>query len=139
MTPTVNVLVIEDNECCNNLIFNSLQKSIHYIQKTLKYKLVFHSFTDSYDCINKIETLKFTDNNVIAFVDNKFENGVSGSQIIKLLKKVNSNTLAILLASSKKTENPNLSNDYDFYVIKDMFAPALCRLYLDQYIENKFS
>jgi hypothetical protein len=65
-------------------------------------------------------------------------NGVSGAQIIKLMKKENSNTLAILLSQSQAVEEKSTLNNYDFCVIKDTFAPALCRLYLDQYIENKF-
>jgi membrane glycosyltransferase len=64
--------------------------------------------------------------------------GISGSQIIRLLKKENSNTLAVLLSHSDSVEERSTRNNYDFYVIKDTFAPALCRLYLDQYIENKF-
>jgi hypothetical protein len=28
---------------------------------------------------------------------------------------------------------------YDYFVVKDKFAPALCSLYLKQFIENKFS
>jgi len=54
------------------------------------------------------------------------------------LKKENINTLAVLLSQSRIVEERSLQNNYDFFVIKDTFAPALCRLYLDQYIENKF-
>lgn len=139
MKPTVNVLIVEDNEYYNNLIFNALQQSIHFVKKKLKYKLILHSFTHSSECIEKIESRKFTENDVVAFVDHKMDNGVTGAHIIKLLKKVNSNTLAVLLSASKSVEDRSLQNNYDFFVIKDIFAPALCRLYLDQFIENKFS
>jgi CheY-like chemotaxis protein len=139
MKQTVNVLIVEDNEYYNNLIFNALQQSIHFFKKKLKYKLILHSFTHSSECIEKIESRKFTENDVVAFVDHKMDNGVSGAQIIKLLKKVNSNTLAVLLSPSKSVEERSIQNNYDFFVVKDIFAPALCRLYLDQFIENKFS
>jgi CheY-like chemotaxis protein len=139
MKQTINVLVVEDNEYYNNLIFNALQQSIHFVQKTLKCKLILHSFTDSNECIEKIESSKFKDNDVVAFVDHKMDHGVSGAHIIRLLKKINSNTLAVLLSPSKTIEERSIQNNYDFFVIKDIFAPALCRLYLDQYIENKFS
>jgi hypothetical protein len=138
MRQTVNVLVVEDNEYFNNLIFNALQQSIHFIQTELKFKLVLHSFIDSTACMRKIESREFIDNDIVAFVDSKTENGISGVQIIKLLKKENSNTLAVLLSQSRITEERNMQNNYDFYVIKDTFAPALCRLYMDQFIENKF-
>jgi len=138
MKQTVNVLVVEDNEYFNNLIFNALQQSIHFDQTKLKYKLVLHSFIDSVDCLRKIESREFIDNDVVAFVDSKMDNGISGAQIIKLLKKGNSNTLAVLLFQSRIIDERSSHNNYDFFVIKDTFAPALCRLYLDQFIENKF-
>ena len=138
MKQTVNVLVVEDNEYFNNLIFNALQESIHFDQTKLKYKLVLHSFIDSVDCLRKIESHEFIDNDVVAFVDSKIDNGISGAQIIKLLKKGNSNTLAVLLSPSRVIDERSMQNNYDYFVIKDTFAPALCRLYLDQFIENKF-
>lgn len=138
MTQTVNVLVVEDNEYYNNLIFNALQQSTHFVKRKMKYKLVIHSFVDSSDCMKKIESREFIDNDVVAFVDYNMDNGISGAQIIRLLKKENSNTLAVLLSQSRAVEERSIQNNYDFYVIKDTFAPAICRLYLDQYIENKF-
>ena len=88
MKQKINILVVEDNKYYNNLIFNALQQSTHFVQKKMKYQLVLHSFIDSAYCMQKIESRVFIDN--------------------------------------------------DFCVIKDTFAPALCRLYLDQFIENKF-
>jgi hypothetical protein len=88
--------------------------------------------------MKQIESHEFIENDLIAFVDQYMGNGISGSQIIKQLKKENSNTLAVLLSQSPYTEERSTLNNYDFCVIKDTFAPALCRLYLDQFIENKF-
>jgi CheY-like chemotaxis protein len=138
MKKTINVLVVEDNEYYNNLIYNALQQSMHFFQCKMNYQLVLHSFIDSAECMQQIESREFIDNDVIAFVDYNMGNGVSGPQIIRLLKKENSNTLAILLSQSRTIEEKSSLNNYDFFVIKDTFAPALCRLYLDQYIENKF-
>lgn len=138
MKQTVNVLVVEDNEYYNNLIFNALQQSIHFVQQKMNYRLVLHSFIDSSDCIDKIESRKFIDNDVVAFVDSNMGNGISGAQIIRKLKKENNNTLAVLLSQSSTVEERCIQNNYDFFVIKDTFAPALCRLFLDQFIENKF-
>jgi CheY-like chemotaxis protein len=138
MIETVNVLVVEDNEYFNSLIYNALQQSTHFVNRKMKYKLVLHSFIDSRECVQKIESREFDNNGLIAFVDNKTDNGISGAQIIKLLKKENTNTMAILLSQSRVTEERSVQNNYDYFIIKDTFAPALCRLYLDQYIENKF-
>jgi CheY-like chemotaxis protein len=138
MKKTINVLVVEDNEYYNNLIFNALQQSAHFFQQEVNYQLVLHSFIDSHECMRTIESREFMDDDVIAFVDYNMENGITGSQIIRLLKKENSSARAVLLSQSKNIEEKNTNNNYDFFVIKDAFAPALCRLYLDQYIENKF-
>jgi CheY-like chemotaxis protein len=139
MKQKINVLVVEDNEYYNNMIFNALQQSIHFVQQKMKYQLVLHSFVDLFDCMRKIESREFIDNDVVAFVDYNMGNEISGAQIIRQLKKENSNTLAILLSQSRAIEERSTQNNYDFCVIKDTFAPALCRLYLDQFIENKFS
>jgi CheY-like chemotaxis protein len=138
MKKTINVLVVEDNEYYNNLIFNALQQSAHFFQQEVNYHLVLHSFIDSHECMQTIESREFMDDDVIAFVDYNMGNGITGSQIIRLLKKENSSARAVLLSQSKNIEEKNTNNNYDFFVIKDTFAPALCRLYLDQYIENKF-
>jgi hypothetical protein len=138
MKKTVNILIIEANEYFNNLIFNALQQSIHFIQREMDFRLVIHSFVDSSVCMRKIESREFIDNDIIAFIDWKTDNGISGIQIIKLLKNGNTNTLAVLLSQSNSAEEIRYQNNYDYFVIKDTFAPALCRLYLDQFIENKF-
>lgn len=135
---TINVLVVEDNEYYNNLILNALQQSIHFVQKKLNFRLIIHSFTDAIDCIRKIESSIFKNNDVVAFVDQNLGKGVYGNHILGLLKKGNNNTLAILLSQSPTEDEKCIHNNYDFFVLKDIFAPALCRLYLDQYIENKF-
>jgi hypothetical protein len=138
MKKTINILIVEANEYFNNLIFNALQQSIHFIQREMNFKLVLHSFVDSSVVMRKIESREFVDNDVIAFIDGKMDNGICGTQIVKLLKKENTNTLAVLLSQSNTPEEIRVQNNYDFFVIKDTFAPALCRLYLDQFIENKF-
>jgi hypothetical protein len=138
MKQTINVLVIEDNEYYNNLILNALQKSVHFIQPRMKYQLLLHSFMDSFHCMKQIESHEFIENDLIAFVDQYMENGICGTQIIRQLKKENSNTLAVMLSQSSDILERSIRNIYDFCVIKDTFAPALCRLYLDQIIENKF-
>ena len=138
MKKTINVLVVEDNEYYNSLIYAALQRSRYFSQRKVNYQLVLHLFIDSSECMQKIESREFMDNDVVAFVDYNMGNAITGTQIIRLLKKENSNTLAILLSQSRTVEEKSSQNNYDFFVIKDTFAPALCRLYLDQYIENKF-
>jgi len=138
MKKTINVLVVEDNEYYNKLLFNALQQSTHFIRKGVEYRLVLHSFISSAECIRKIKSAEFIDDNVIAFVDYYMGNGITGSHIINLLKRQNVNAQAVLLSQSMNIAVKNTLSNHDFFVVKDTFAPALCRLYLDQYIENKF-
>lgn len=138
MKQKINVLVVEDNEYYNNLIFNALQQSTHFFRREENYELVLHSFINSHDFMRSIDTREFRDNDIIAFVDYNMGNGITGAQIIRQMRKRNHNTLAVLLSQSKIVEEKNIPENHDFYVVKDTFAPALCRLYLDKYIENKF-
>jgi hypothetical protein len=138
MRQTIDILVVEDNEYYNNLLFNALQQSIYFVSKKMKYKMVFHSFTDYTDCISRIRSHQFADNDLVAFVDSNMGSGNYGEQIIRFLKDENSRTMAVLLLQSNIPSTVKKNNEFDYVVIKDTFAPALCRLYLDQYIENKF-
>lgn len=138
MKQTLNVLVVEDNEYYNNIILDALRQSIHFMQKNLNFRLILHSFTDSIECIKKIESRFFRNNDIVAFVDHNPGNGINGSQIVCKLKSENINTLAILLSQSPVQKERSIDKVFDYFILKDIFAPALCRLYLDQYIENKF-
>jgi hypothetical protein len=47
--------------------------------------------------------------------------------------------MVVLLSQSKEVKNKENLPQYDYFVVKDNFAPALCCLYLKQFIENRFS
>jgi CheY-like chemotaxis protein len=138
MKKTINVLVIEDNEYYNSLLSKTLQKSNPSSDLRGKYRMVLHSFTDSLECIRKIRSGELMQNDTIAFVDYYMGNGINGAHIIKLLKEQNNGTIAVLLSQSKAVEEKCNLNHPDYIVMKDTSAPALCRLYLEQFIENKF-
>jgi CheY-like chemotaxis protein len=137
MKKTINVLVMEDNEYYNSLLTKALKQSIHTLQPTEKYKLVLHSFTNSLECIRKIKSSDLVKNDTIAFVDYYMNNGVNGAHIIKLLKEQNNDTMVILLSHSRAVAEKSKLNNHNFFVSKDSSAPALCCLYLEQFIENK--
>jgi len=138
MVKKFNILVVEDNEYYNGLITNALHQSASFMRQKVRGQLTLHSFIDSDECIQKIESHEFMDSNTIAFVDQNIGMGISGSQIISLLKKENVNTMAILLSQSKNTEDIYSLNNHDHFVVKDIFAPELCSIHLDRYIEDKF-
>ena len=137
MKKTINVLVVEDNEYFNNLLSKVLQQSVNAVRPGRNYKLVLHSFTDSLECVKKIKSRELENKDTIAFVDYYMGNGINGAHIIKLLKEQNHDAMTVLLSQSKAIEEKNNLNHPDYIVMKDSLAPALCRLYLEQFIENK--
>ncbi len=139
MKKTINVLVVEDNEYFNNLLSKVLQQSVNAVQPGRNYKLVLHSFTDSLECVKKIKSRELENKDTIAFVDYYMGNGINGAHIIKLLKEQNHDAMTVLLSQSKAIEEKSNLNHPDYIVMKDALAPALCRLYLEQFIENKIS
>jgi len=138
MKKTFNVLVVEDSEYYNNLLSKILQQASSSFNLKEKYRMVLHSFTDSLECIRKIKSGELMKHDTIAFVDYYMGNGVNGAHIIKLLKEQNNDTMAVLLSQSKSIEEKSSLSHPDYFVKKDNLAPALCRLYLEQFIENKF-
>jgi CheY-like chemotaxis protein len=138
MKKTINVLVVDDNKYYNNLLSTALKQSIHTIQKKVNYKLVLHTFTDSHKCIRQIKSSELVRNDTIAFVDYYLGDGINGSHITKLLKEQSSDVMVILLSQSRAVgQRPNLAK-YDYFVVKDSSALALCCLYLEQFVDNKF-
>jgi len=138
MKKAINVLVMEDNKYYNNLLSAALMQSISKIQEKFNYKIVFHSFTDSHRCMRKIKTNEILHNDTIAFVDYYLGDGINGSHIIKLLKEQSSDVMVILLSQSRVVGQKPNQVKYDYFVIKDSSALALCCLYLEQFADNKF-
>jgi two-component SAPR family response regulator len=139
MKKKINVLVVEDSVYYNLILSNALQKSIHFLRKEPDYQLILQSFTDSRVCLMVIESAEFKENDIIAFVNYYAGNGITGTSIIEKLRKQNSRTRAIFLSQYEMVKEKTDLNNHDYFVVKDSLAPALCRLYLDQFIENKFS
>jgi len=139
MKETINVLVIEDNEYYNNLLSNAIQQSISSILLKGNHQLVMRSFTDANEYIRKIKSGELECNDTIVFVDYYLGNGINASHVVKLLKELSCDVTVVLLSQSKSVKEISNMIPYDYFVVKDRFAPALCGLYLQQYIENKYS
>jgi hypothetical protein len=128
---------VEDNDYYNNLLSKIVQQCNQSSSMKGKCRVVLHSFTDSRECLRKIKSGELLQHDTIAFVDYYMGNGVNGAHIIKLLKEQNHGTMAILLSQSKGVEEKSTLAHPDYVIMKDTLAPALCRLYLEQFIENK--
>jgi hypothetical protein len=64
--------------------------------------------------------------------------GINAGHITKILKEINVDTTIVLLSQSKAVREKSNMLPYDFFVVKDYLAPALCCMYMRQFIENKF-
>jgi hypothetical protein len=139
MKEAINVFVIDDNEYYNNVLSNAIQQSVNSLLFKGKHQLVLYSFTDAKEYIRRIKSGELDCKDTIVFVDYYLGEDINASQIIELLKEHSSNTMVVLMSQSKAVKDISNHVPYDYFVVKDHLAPALCSLYLKQYIENKFS
>lgn len=137
MKKTINVLVMEDNGYFNNLLSEALKEIVNSDRKKWDLRFSFYSFTDAGECISKIKSGKFAHDESIAFIDYYLGNGVNGTHIIKMLKDQSVSTTVVLLSQSRSVRDKVDSRFYDFFVLKDNTAPALCSLCFEQYLDNK--
>jgi CheY-like chemotaxis protein len=139
MKKVINVLVIDDNEYYNKLLSDAIQQSISSTLPERKYKLILRSFTDAYEYIRQIKSEEIECNDSIVFIDYYLGNGINAAHIIKLLKEYSCDTMVVLLSQSNIIKEKSKLLNCDYFVVKDNLAPALCCLYLKQYVENKYS
>lgn len=139
MNNTVTVLVVEDNEYYNSLLSRTLQKSGDNLRLKHDCHVKIHSFTNATECIRMIKSGDLGNNDIIAFVDYYIGSGITGGHIVRLLKNQNAGSQVLLMSQSKAIAEKEKNGQHDFFILKDGFAPAICRLYLEQFIDNKFS
>jgi hypothetical protein len=139
MKETINVIVIEDNEYYNNLISNAIKQRVTALLFKGKYQLVLRSVTDANDYLSKLKSEELDCKDTILFVDYYLGNGINASHIISLLKEHDCDPMVVLLSQSKEVREKSKEFHFDYFVEKDNLAPALCSLYLKQFIENRFS
>lgn len=139
MKETINVIVIDDNEYFNNVLSTALHQSVSSILFKGRHQIVMRSFTNGEEYIRKIRSGELKCNNSVIFVDYYLGDSLNASQIIKLLKDNNSDSMIVLMSQSAGVKDKEELPEYDYFVVKDNFAPALCSLYLKQFIENRFS
>ncbi len=139
MKKVINVLVIDDNEYYNKLLSDAIQQSISSTLPERKYKLVLRSFTDANEYIKKLKSEGIECDDSIVFIDYYLGNGINAAHIIKLLKEYSCDTMVVLLSQSNTIKEKSKLVNCDYFVVKDSLAPALCCLYLRQYVENKYA
>jgi hypothetical protein len=136
MKKTIKVLVIEDNEYYNNALSNAIQQSVNPMLAKGNYQLVLRSFTNAGEYIRKIKSKELECDYTAVFIDYYLGDGINAGHVIK---ENSGDTLVVLLSQEKTIKEKSDLVSCDYFVVKDKFAPALCGLYLQQYIENKYS
>ena len=139
MKQKINVVVIEDDEYYNNLLSNAIQQSVNPFLLNGKYQLVLRSFTNAGDFIRKLRSGELRCDNSAVFMDYYLGEGINASHVIKLMTELTDDSMVVLLSQSKTVREKIKQVPHDYFVVKDRFAPALCSLYMKQYIENKYS
>ena len=139
MKETINVFVIDDNEYYNNVLSNAIQQSVNSLLFKGRHQLVLYSFTDANEYVRRMESNELDCKDTIVFVDYYLGENINATRIIEMLKGHSTNTMVVLMSQSKAVKEISTDVPYDYFVVKDNYAPALCSLYLKQYIENKFS
>lgn len=139
MKNKINVLVIEDNEYYSNLLANAIQQSLNPFLETGNFQLVLHTFTNAAEYINKVESGKIKCDYNAIFIDYFLGEGINADFVVRALKKQSCDAMIVLLSQSREAKEKSESFNYNYFVVKDKFAPSLCGLYLQQYIEDKYS
>jgi DNA-binding NtrC family response regulator len=139
MKKTIKVLVIEDNEYYNNALSNAIQQSVNPMLAKGNYQLVLRSFTNATEYIRKIKSNELECDYTAVFIDYYLGDGLNAGHVIELIKEHSGNALIVLLSQEKTIREKSDLVTFDYFVVKDKFAPALCGLYLQQYIENNYS
>ncbi len=139
MKQKINVLVIEDDEYYNNLLSNAIQQSVNPFLEKGKYQLILRSFTNAGDFVRKIKSGELKCDNFAVFMNYYPGEETTASQIIGLMLELSCDPMVVLLSQSNTMKEKIKQVPHDYFVVKDRFAPALCGLYMQQYIENKYS
>ena len=138
MKKNIIVLVVEDNEYFNKLLSRALKEKIKSIKTNNDFRISFYSFSEPVECINKLRSGEFRGSEFVVYIDYYLGNGITGLHIIRMLIEQSSGLTVTLLSNSKSVKEKVNSAWYHYFVLKDNTAPALCCLYLEQYLENKY-
>jgi hypothetical protein len=138
MKKTINVLLVEDNGYYNKLISRALMEKIRTIRMKWDFKFVFHSFTEAAKCSLKVKSIGFESSDSIAFIDYYLGTDTNGAQVIKMLKEQSFLSTIVLMSQSIVAKEETYAGSYDYFIQKDQYTPALCCLYLEQYVDSKF-
>jgi hypothetical protein len=137
MKKNVRILLLEDDLHFNNLLLGELKKCVKADRFTKNFSFMFHSYANAGELIHRLKCSDLRDDYSVAFIDYYLGSGINGSHIIGMLKEQYAETAIVLISQSKNVKEKISPSRYDYFVTRDSSAAALCRLCLEQYLENK--
>ena len=138
MKKIVRILVVEDNRYFNCLLLQELRNCVNSDRFRTQFRFIFHTFTDTCDFEARLNSPDLNDAYSIAFIDYYLGNEINGSHILKMLRERSAGTSIVLLSQSKSVKDEVSPASYDYFVPKDSSTVALCRLCLEQFLENRY-
>lgn len=138
----VDLFVIEDNEVFCRLLVKDLERCVEQMYIRSRFDVNICSYVNSEAYMDSIKNKGPVNNDTIAFIDYYLGNGVNGVHILKLLKDHYKNLQVVLMSrlpqvkdkiNNKVDENINLH-----FIVKDEYTPAVCRIFLENYLENLY-
>jgi CheY-like chemotaxis protein len=135
----IDLLIVDDNETFNLLLEHELSEYLK--QKPVKYKFQVNilTFLSSEECIQFIKK-RPPNKHAITFLDYYLGEAINGFHVLKLLREQNYNMQIIIMSRSshvkEKILDLNRENINLNFIVKDEYTPAMCKILLENYLEN---
>lgn len=135
----IDLLIVDDNEAFNLLLEHELSEFLKQKVIRNKYKVNILTFMSSEECIQSIKK-RPQHKHTITFLDYYLGDAINGFHVLKLLREQNHNMQIIIMSRSPQVkdkihhlngENINLN-----FIVKDEYTPAMCKVLLENYLEN---
>ena len=133
---TIKIVVLDDSHFYNKLLTKQIENYTKNIEYDKEYKFTIESYVHSDDFLRNLK-----EDIDIAFVDYYLGEGVTGSDMIKQIKKQCKNCKVIIISKARnvKTTLDTVSEGAMAFIYKDKNALARACFFVDHIASNKFA
>ena len=135
----VKVLILEDEQFYNDLITRKIELLQQILNGSSQYKLIIQQFDNPSTFLQSIASGN-NNLNTIVFIDYYLGYGITGLDIVYLLKEIDKNIKIILMSQSEKViQNLDQSiwHTKNFVkMVKHEYTPEICYTIVENYIKN---
>lgn len=126
--PSVEVIVVEDNQLTNMVMSKALASTIHKIQNLKKIYIRFSCFHSGREFLDYFENTDFKDSKLIVFSDYFLEDKMNGGEILRNIKQKKADATVVIVSD---TTNPQIPVDVvnlgaHSFIPKGNKAPVIC-------------